>query len=199
VRAIVASFEKLYRSRSIDYREPTDDAFFQCQTVEGRAQALLGPKSVVGLTIARLRDALQRGLGDRLIMVPYRALTTCPQETLSLLHAALDLSPFEYDPYHVEQITQEDDTFHGMPLHTVRSPVEPPEEAPWHNILPAHICEWLATEYADINRLAAWKSSATSQSPRLTAQLKCNTNDGRDFERMGLSSPSGLCNGQATI
>ena len=28
------------------------DAFFQCQTIEGRAQVLLNPKSVVGLTIA---------------------------------------------------------------------------------------------------------------------------------------------------
>ena len=164
VRAIVASFEKIYRRRSIEYRQATDDAFFQCQTVQGRADVLLSPKSVVGLTIARLRDALQRGVGDRLIIVPYRALTTCPRETLGLLHSVLGLAPFHYDPQHVEQLTHEDDHFHGMPLHTIRSQVEPPQETPWEGILPPKLCRWLATEYADINRLAAWQPAESGHS-----------------------------------
>ncbi len=161
VRSIVASFEKLYRRRNIEYRQAADDAFFQCQTVEGRAEVLLSPKSVVGLTIARLRDALQRGVGDRLVVVPYRALTICPQETLDLLHRVLCLPSFEYDPGHVEQLTHEDDFFHGMPLHSIRSRVEPPQETPWEGILPPKLCRWLATEYADINRLASWQPVTT--------------------------------------
>jgi sulfotransferase len=161
VRAIVASFEKIYRKRSIEYREPADEAFFQCQTIEGRAQVLLNPKSVLGLTIARLRDALARGVGDRLVIVPYRALTTCPQETLNLLHGALGLAPFEYDSQHVTQLTREDDHFHGMKLHTIRSQVEPPRSAPWEGVLPVKLCQQLAADYADINRLAAWEPLTT--------------------------------------
>lgn len=157
VRAIVASFEKLYRNRSIDYRDPTGDGFYQGQTIEGRAQMLLGPKSVVGLTIARLRDALARGMADRLLIVPYRALTTCPVETMDLLHGMLGLVPFDYDPNHVEQITQEDDHFHGMNLHKIRTRVEPPVESPWQGLLPAETCQWIEAEYADINRLAQWQ------------------------------------------
>jgi sulfotransferase len=156
VRAIIASFETLYRKRSIEYREPTDEAFFQCQTIEGRAEVLLNPKSVLGLTIARLRDALARGMGDRLVIIPYRALTTCPQETLTLLHMALGLQPYEYDPQNVAQITHEDDHFHGMPLHTIRSQVEPPLDCPWQGILPERLSKRLAEEYADIGRLATW-------------------------------------------
>ena len=156
VRAIVASFEKIYRRRSIDYREPGNEAFFQCQTIEGRAEVLLNPKSVLGLTIARLRDALARGLGDRLVIIPYRALTTCPQETLNLLHLAIGLPPFVYDAQHVQQLTHEDDHFHGMPLHVIRSKVEPPEDAPWDGVLTAPLCQWLVKEYFDINELAAW-------------------------------------------
>lgn len=154
VRAIVASFEKIYRRRGIEYREPVDDAFFQCQTSEGRAEVLLNPKSVLGLTIARLRDALARGLGDRLVIVPYRALTTCPQETLSLLHQSLGLPPFTYNPKKVEQITHEDDYFHGMQLHTVQPKVNPPIESPWEGILPAELCNRLVAEFSDVNVLA---------------------------------------------
>jgi sulfotransferase len=160
VRAIVASFEKIYRKRSIEYREPTDDTFFQCQTIEGRAQVLLNPKSVLGLTIARLRDALARGVGDRLVIVPYRALTTCPNETLALLHAALGLPQFDYEPENVTQLTREDDHFHGMQLHTIRNRVEPAQAAPWESVLPTQLCKQLASEYADINQLAAWEPVA---------------------------------------
>ena len=157
IRAIVASFEKLYRQRSIDYREPMSDAFFQCQTTEGRAEALLSPRSVLGLTVARLRDALQRGVGDRLIIVPYQALTGSPCETLRLLHVALGLPPFDYDPQCVQQVTHENDHIHGMPLHTIRSRVEPPSTVPWDGVLPPAICQRLAHEYADINRIAWWQ------------------------------------------
>lgn len=163
VRAIVASFEKIYRKRSIDYRDPSDDAFFQCQTICGRARTLLNQKSVLGLTIARLRDVLERGLGDRLIIIPYRAITTCPQETMSLLHSALELPAYDYDPDNVEQITREDDHLHGMPLHTIRNRVEPALECPWDGVLPAQLAEELATEYADINRLAEWRQFASAR------------------------------------
>lgn len=160
IRAVVASFEKLYRHRGIEYREAVGEGFFQCQTIQGRAQMLLGPQSVLGLSIARLRDALARGVGDRLVIVPYRALTSRPQETMSLLHAALSLEPFEYDPQNVSQITREDDHIHGMPLHTIRRRVELPADRPWKGILPDELCDWLASEYADINQLASWHDSS---------------------------------------
>ena len=177
VRAIVASFEKIYRRRSIEYREPTNDAFFECQTVAGRAEVLLNPKSVVGLTIARLSDALARGVGNRLIIVPYQALTTSPRETLNLLHSVLELPPFEYDPDHVEQITHEDDYFHGMPLHSVRSHVEPPREAPWKDILPPELCRRLFEQYADINRLAAWSPGGVGPNANPQSVLPTDASD----------------------
>jgi sulfotransferase len=165
VRAIVASFEKLYRRRSIDYRDPTGEGFYQGQNVEGRVRMLLGPKSVVGLTIARLRDALARGMADRLLIVPYRALTTCPGETMSLLHGMLGLDPFIYDPTHVEQITHEDDHYHGMNLHKIRTRVEPPAETPWKGLLPEETCRWIEEEYADINRFAQWHQAKQTPKP----------------------------------
>jgi hypothetical protein len=73
------------------------------------------------------------------------------------VHIALGLPRYEYDPQNVTQLTQEDDHFHGMQLHTIRARVEPPDDTPWESVLPPQLCHQLATEYADINRLAMWQ------------------------------------------
>jgi sulfotransferase len=155
VRAIIASFEKLYRNRSIDYPMPQGEAFYRAQSIEGRADVLLAPSGVVGMAINRLRDALRRGVGDRLVIVPYSQLTDYTDATLSLLHQSLELEPFAYDPQHVSQVTQENDVWHGMDLHRIRSRVSRPAQPPWEDVLPTKLCDGLARDYADINQLAA--------------------------------------------
>lgn len=170
VRAIVASFEKLYRNRSIDYRMPVGEAYLQAQTIEGRAQVLLGPGGVAGITINRLRDALLRGVGDRLAIIPYQALTGQPKQTMSLLHQVLDLPPFEYDPDNVQQVTEENDTYHGMNLHDIRPKIEPQSAIPWEGILPDALCNELAQAYTDINRLCV----VPQQAPTPVQSACCN-------------------------
>lgn len=153
VRAILASFEKLFRRRSIEYREAVGDEFFRAQTVEGRARLLLDEKSVVGLAVNRLRDAIHRGLADRLVLISYEALTAQPQRTLELLHEALGLPNFAYDPHHVRQVTREDDLVHGLDLHAVREQVESPAADSWKTVLPPELADAVARDYADINSL----------------------------------------------
>jgi sulfotransferase len=156
IKAIIASFEKIHRKSALTkHTTPSGPAFFDCQTIKGRARQLLSPGAVLGISINRLRDAVQRGVGDRLIIVPYRRLAADARQTMDRLHNALGLARFAYDPEHVEQITREDDSWHGMELHHIRSKVEPPEHAPWEGILPPSLCAWLDQEYADINQLAA--------------------------------------------
>lgn len=156
IKAVVASFEKLHRQSTLTKHALTGDGFFEAQTIEGRARQLLAPGAVVGLAVNRIRDALERGLADRLLFVPYRRLTLDPRGTMARLHAALRLYPFPYDPDNVVQITQEDDTVHGMELHTIRTRVRAQEELPWTGVLPERVCAWLDQEYADINRLAGY-------------------------------------------
>jgi sulfotransferase len=153
IRAIVASFEKIYRKRSIDYIEPDGPAYFKCQTAYGRADEILREASVVGLTVNRLRDALQRGMGDRLLIIPYQDFMTRPKDVMDKLHEKLGLEKFDYNPDHVEQVTHENDVWHGMKLHTIRNKIEPPESVPWENVLPKDLCENLRTNYGDINDL----------------------------------------------
>lgn len=136
LRAIVASFEKLYRSHPLTRHEVFGEQYLQAQTIQGRVDQLLSPNGVVGITIARITDALQRGLSDRMILVPYRQLTENTSVMICGIEDGLGLPNQEYDFTNIRQVTNEDDTVHGLSLHTIRSTIEAPTELPWLNILP---------------------------------------------------------------
>ncbi len=154
VRAVVASFEKLYRSRGIEWNYPRGEKYTLSETAGGRAKRTLSRDRVTGRSIARIRNAIQT-CPDRVVLVPYRKLTAEPQQTMDRVHKLLDLPPHQYNPDHVEQITHEDDNHTGMMLHRIRSKIEPAPEVPWEGVLPPRIAEHLEKRYRDINRLAA--------------------------------------------
>lgn len=155
LKAVAASFEKLHRKNALARRQYLGPAYFQAQTIDGRAKVLLGPGGVIGLPVNFIRDALNRGVADRVLVVRYQDLTARPQQTLDWLHQQLGLQPFTYDPNHVEQVTVEDDSVHGWgpDLHTIRAQVRPPEQAPWQGVLPPHTCQWIDEAFADIQQL----------------------------------------------
>lgn len=155
IRAICASFEKIYRKRGIEYDYPLGDGFFKCQTIEGRCEYLLSSGGIVGIAINRIMDAIQRGVKDRLIIVPYISLTQSPSETLDAIHEVLGLNKFKYDPDNVKQITFENDLWHGMDLHTINNKVKPKLEIPWKGILSDRYADELNKRYRVINEMAA--------------------------------------------
>jgi hypothetical protein len=155
VRGIVSSFERLYRGRGIEYHYPfmNEDAWHAMHSLEGRAQLLLGPKGVIGTSVNTIRDVV-RHYGNqspnRLVKVSYERFTAEPLKVMRAIHKSLGLPEFEYDVDHVNQVTEEDDlTFHGMDLHTVRPKIEY-RERDWTN-LPDKLIEELGEAYADIN------------------------------------------------
>ena len=153
IRAIAASWEKVYRRRDIEFSLPPDKEGEEVTTVGSRTSRILLPTKVTGRSIGRVRDALER-CPEKLLVVPYERLTTAPQETMARIHESLRLPPFEYDPEHVEQVTHEDDNYLGADLHTIRSRVEAAPE-PWKGILPSNLVARIAKEYEDLNRIAA--------------------------------------------
>lgn len=161
VRAVVASFEKLYRSSPLTRRNYLGPSYVKAQTVSGRAQVLLGEAGIIGSSVAQLRDAFTRGMADRLIIVPYDRLTADPIQTLEQIYRRLNVSFVSglHDPNNVRQITQEDDVVYGWGpnLHSIRPKITPSEEEPWRPVLPAALCRWIAEEFADINQLATPK------------------------------------------
>ena len=118
---ILSSFEKLHRKT----QAKNQGNYFQAQTIQGRAEHLLGAEQVLGLAYNRLKDAMMRGLGDRLCLVEFDDLTHNPKETLEDIYKFLELPNFEHDFTSVEQYTHEDDSVHGMDLHTIRKDVKP--------------------------------------------------------------------------
>jgi sulfotransferase len=155
VKAILASFEKLYRKRGLEYNDIYGDDFTKAQTVEGRAELLLKPGNVVGLTVARLRDALRR-CPENLIIIPFYRLTSEPKQVFETIHQQLDLEPFEYDFNNIKQVTHESDIHHGWKnLHTIKTKLEPLEEPGWKGIFTKDFENYIDNNYGDINKLAA--------------------------------------------
>lgn len=152
VRAVLASFEKLYRANPLK-RHGFPAAAPIAVTAEGRARILLDPGNVVGAAINNVRDCVSRGPG-RCVVVSYRRLADDPRAMLTALHGALGLAPFAYDPEHVEQKTHEDDGLHGWgDLHTIRGYVEPPTEVPWAGLYSDAFLAEVGAAYADIHAL----------------------------------------------
>lgn len=120
---ILSSFEKLHRKAAATGQQQGE--YFQSQTAEGRAQHLLAGDQVLGLAYNRLKDAFQRGFGDRIHLVEFDDLTHNPKETLEGIYKFLELPSFDHDFNAVAQYTSEDDSVHGLPLHTIRKEVKP--------------------------------------------------------------------------
>lgn len=155
IRSVVASFERLYRKNPMT-RAAFGPQMARAATTSGRADLLLSDQGVVGSAVNRIRDAMNRD-PDRLVIVPYRALTTDPRSTMAYIHQRLGLPNFVYDPDHVQQVTQEDDAVHGWgpQLHQIQQKVRPPDsETPWDDVLPPQLATRLEKTYPGINGLA---------------------------------------------
>lgn len=158
VRSILASFERLYRKRGIEYPEFSDADFTLSQTAEGRAEILLRDNGVIGLPIIRLIDAGRRQ-PKNLVMVPYIKLLDAPERCFNELHSALNLAPFEYDFKNVKQFTHENDIYHGYKgLHDIKEgPITKTNgQVPWEGIFSDSFLRDLESRYSYLNSMAIW-------------------------------------------
>ena len=124
---ILASFEKLFRGVAHEWQFPQEKTHFSdWQTVEGRSDIWMRADQPVGIAYNRIRDAIHRGFGDRLLLIEFEHLTGHPKETMQTVYNFLDEEYYEHNFDHVEQVTHENDDIHGIPgLHTIRNKVEP--------------------------------------------------------------------------
>ena len=155
VKSIVGSFEKLHRKNGIEANHFGDD-FIQAQSPEGRAEIWLKPGGLVGLPIARLRDAL-RCNPKNLIIVPFIQLVTEPKIVMERLHEQMGLEPYEYDFDNVKQTVTETDIIHGWKdLHVIRPKIEPPELPGWHGLYAEDYLKELDNRYLDISKMSTY-------------------------------------------
>ena len=181
VREVVASFERLYRTNQLTKADVGGDAYFECQTIDGRARQLLGSGAVVGLAINRIRDAFDRGLADRIVIVRNRDLVAMPQEEILRISMAVGSTPFLCDPNNVRQVTQEDDSVHGMKLHDVRPVVSSEGCTRWQDYLPQHVGDWIHESYPFMQQLAGVETEESAQESRRPPYMQRVNKHDRDL------------------
>jgi len=128
IKEILASFEQLYRKSTGQTQWAVETSqYFKTQTTEGRCEIWASADQPVGLAFNRVKDAITRGLTDRLYFMEMDNLTSNPKQEMQKIYKFLELEPFEHDFNNVEQVTKEDDIgIHKIPgLHDIRSKVEP--------------------------------------------------------------------------
>lgn len=124
VAEILASFECLYRKNAATSMVPGD--FLASQTTEGRVRHWAGASGELGIAFNRLKDALLRGMSDRLLLVEFADLTRNPDHTMKRVWDFLEMPAPAHDFQNVQQATTEDDTVHGYAgMHTIKPVVTP--------------------------------------------------------------------------
>jgi hypothetical protein len=154
IRDVVASLEKLFRENQIS--KPARNAQQQLggQTIKDRCTQYLAKDAMLGQTICAINDCFEKGLSDRLIVVPYHALVADPVGTVSRIHVDCGLPDFQCDPSVVEYKTVENDEVHGRPFHAIRPEVDSEAIGRWKQYLPEEVANWLDSEYRSIQELA---------------------------------------------
>ena len=135
LRDVLASFERVYRDSSALDQVPfeaSDPGL--TKTALRRVQHFIDDRQPVGRAYNAIRDAATRGWLPNMHFVEYDALTRAPQETMEKIYGFLGHAPYAHRFDRVEQITHEDDLFHGFKdLHTIR-PAVSPQGANWPSV-----------------------------------------------------------------
>jgi sulfotransferase len=148
VRDILTSFEKLHRKDLAFKPRPYNE------TPVARAESWLHPEhGAVGRAISIYRDAIARGVDDRIWTLRYNDLCSHPQDMMDAVHEVIGIPPFAYDVDNVQQFTYEDDAVHGITgLHDIRARIQP-QPSEWQQFLPQQYGQALEARYADVMSL----------------------------------------------
>jgi sulfotransferase len=124
IAEVVASFETLYRKGSYKFDAP--GPMPQCINTEGRAMHWTSLQGEVGMAYSILKDAFQRGLGDRYLLIDYDYFTHNPEMTMNTVWDFLEIPRINHDFDHIVNKTPEDDSVYNyVDLHTIESKIFP--------------------------------------------------------------------------
>lgn len=158
LRDVLASFERVYRSTSGLSQVPFDaNDNFGTKTTLQRVQLFIDNSQAVGRAYNAIRDAVTRGWLDNMHFVEYEQLTRHPAETLEGIYRFLGEAPAQHQFSAVEQLTQEDDLFHGFDdLHTIRPRVAP-QPPSWPKVFDRTVRD--SKTWTDIEKVATfWRA-----------------------------------------
>jgi len=151
---IVASFERLRHQNPLTAPHGTDMEYVTGQSLRGRVDIMCADGGVVGMSARRITDAIDRGLADRLLIVPYSCIVTDPVSTCVHLSGLLGLKPMRVK---TESILPDNHTSDmevwGVPLHNVGDRVDPTRAQVKHG-LPIDVALALDRRFPDIQTIA---------------------------------------------
>ncbi len=154
IRDTVASLEKLFRENQITKPARNAEQQLNGQTIRDRCKQYLSLDAMLGQSISAIKDCFEKGLDDRLIVVPYHCLVENPIGIVARIHTDLGLPPFVCDPNAVTTMSPENDEVHGRKFHVLRPTVDGLAIDRWRKYLPEDVAAWLDEDYVSIQQLA---------------------------------------------
>ena len=155
VRAILASFEKLWRKsktfRVISQERASPVDF---QTIEGRCTHLCLQGQILGAPISWLRDAVVRGFKPCIHFMEYEDFCAYPRDTMKAIYEFIEEEVFDHDFENITQtIVENDSVYQWGDLHKIKEGPLKRSETNWKTILP----EKVADAYSNEKDFAFWK------------------------------------------
>lgn len=110
LRDIVASMEKNYRK----YPDKLDITEEEGTTIGSRVSFWMKEDAKpVGQTLGNLKEVFHRGNDKKILFVKFEDLTDNPEREMRRVYKYLELPYYHIDYNNVQQVTHEDDKFHG--------------------------------------------------------------------------------------
>lgn len=146
LREIVSSMEHNFRKNPEKWDKSVDNELY---TVGDRVTIFMHPQSKpVGNTLKNLREVFDRGYDDKILFIRFEDLCGSPQKELDKIHEYLQIPNFKYDFSNINQVTFEDDKFHGKyGVHTISKNVKPVKPKA-KEMLGEAICDQLYNNFA---------------------------------------------------
>ena len=129
LRAIVASFEKLYRKNPEKGSQWYLGGEVRGTTTSKRCDMYL-QNNPLAHSLDQLLELQEMNIDNKVLYIRAEDFTERPQEIMSELYSVLKVDDYNHDFNNVEQTTHENDVVHGLDinLHTIRNKVEPLKE-----------------------------------------------------------------------
>ena len=83
----------------------------------------------IGIAMERLKQMMDEGIDKNILFIRFEDLTSNPQDELNKIYDYFEVERYQHDFDNVKQLTQEDDTVHGIfGDHAIRREVKPVQE-----------------------------------------------------------------------
>ena len=128
LRSIYSSMEKNFRKN-----QDKDSGIVNWSEMKGTTTAkrvdIWAQNPPIGIAVERLKQMVDEGIDKNILFIRFEDLTSNPQTELNKVYDFFGVERYQHDFQNIEQLTQEDDTVHGIfGDHTIRKEVKPVPE-----------------------------------------------------------------------